>query len=167
MIRRLLIFLFIFSPVLLGACSSYDLTVNDRVVYTPRPLFSDYSIEDPALADCVARAIAEYKVSSAAQLQELDCPGAAVASLKGLATFTALSRIELSHNEITDLAPLSAITSLQELYLNGNRVIDPIPLYRLPALAVLDLRGNGSLRCPDQAALITLESLLLPQHCKR
>ena len=41
----------------LAGCESYDVTVNERLVYTPTPLFRDYTIEDAALSDCVEQAI--------------------------------------------------------------------------------------------------------------
>lgn len=166
MYGRQLLLCFLFSLGLLAGCGSYDVTVNDRLVYTPKPLFSDYRIPDPALAGCVERAIADAKVSNAAQLRELACSGQSISSLSGLATFTGLSRLELSGNAITDLSPLSALTTLELLYLKDNRIVDPVPLYKLPALREVDLRGNADLLCPDQAALFIPESVRLPQHCR-
>ncbi len=36
----------IFIALTLGACADYRYTVNEKTVYSPDPLFTDYSIED-------------------------------------------------------------------------------------------------------------------------
>ena len=162
MLQRLSICL---AALLLAACGSYDFTVNDKVVYTPEPLFSDYEIPDAALQDCIKQAIIDENITSAAELQVLNCSHAGIVQLEGLSTFTALQRVKLSANNITNLAPMTSLSTLEILYLDDNTVVDPVPLYQLTNLQQLDLSGNDTLLCPKRSALILLETLTLPKHC--
>ena len=155
----------VFTAALLSGCSTYDVTVNDRRVFTPRPLFTDYSISDSALAGCVGQSITDQQVTSASELRTLRCSNAGITSLAGLETFTALDRIDLRDNAINDIAPLATTSAVQVLLLSGNDIVNPVPLYKLPAVIQLDLQGNARLLCPDRSALFSVEQLQLPRHC--
>jgi len=152
--------------LLLGACGNYDVTVNNRVVYTPAPLFTDFNIADTALRTCIREAIEDKLVTAASQLRAISCAGAGVTSLDGLATFSQIERLDLSSNSISDISVLGALTVLQALYLDHNRVVDAVPLYQLAALHTLDLSANPDLRCPASGSLVWVESLTLPRHCR-
>ncbi len=151
--------------LLLAGCGSYDFTVNDRVVYTPRPLFKDYTIPDPALKQCVDRAVADNNVTHASQLTTLNCSESGIERVAGLGVFTGLELLVLSGNKIRDVTALGSLTVLVELHLQDNDVIDPVPLYQLPALNVLDLSGNPDLRCPASGAFLRVPIVTLPDHC--
>lgn len=150
---------------LLAGCQQYDLTVNDRVVYTPRPLFSDFAAADPALQRCLEEAVKYDRVSSASQLRELACPDAGIADLAGLATFTGLRELDLSGNALTDIGELSGVIALEEAYLDDNDIVDPMPLASLQALDTVDLSGNVHLDCPSRQSLLRVTNLTLPSHC--
>ena len=152
--------------LLLAACSNYDFTVNDRVIYTPDPLFTDFDIPDPALRECIREAINFNKVTVASELSALECTNAGIDSLAGLATFTQIEQLTLSSNNIKDISELAALTVLQVLYLDNNRVVDAVPLYQLPALTRVDLSANPELRCPASGSLFRVESVILPRHCR-
>jgi Leucine-rich repeat (LRR) protein len=152
--------------MLLNGCSNYDFTINDRVVYTPDPLFTDFDVPDTALRKCIREAINDAKASAASELYSLSCTDAGVASLAGLSTFNALEELTLSSNDIADISELAALTSLHTLYLDNNRVIDPVPLYELPSLQRLDLASNPGLICPSQGSLLRVADLTLPRHCR-
>ena len=151
--------------LLLASCGSYDFKVNDRVVFSPKPLFTDYEITDEALSNCVKQAIADNQVSSPAQLSVLNCSHAGVVSLAGLEIFTGLSQLKLSANQIVDLTPLATLSSLEDLYLDQNQVVDSTPLFELLSLRSVDLTGNPGLRCPSAASLLRVEDIRLPKHC--
>ena len=150
----------------LAGCESYDVPVNYRLVYTPTPLFSDYTIDDSALSKCVDQAIIDGKFTGAGQLTTLNCSHSTISSLAGLATFSGLTRLKLSSNDIRNLLELQAMKNLQELYLDNNVIVDPVPLYDLRALQVLDLSGNATLQCPGADAMLGIEELELPAHCR-
>ncbi|MFV8820041.1 hypothetical protein [Haliea sp. E17] len=149
----------------LSACGQYDLTVNDRTVYTPLPLFKAYAIPDTALEACVKKAINYYKVANAVELQELDCSDAGVSELTGIGVFTGLRRLRLGDNQITSLAPLATLSSLEALEAPNNQVKEALPLYDLLSLRIVDLRGNSGLHCPRPQDLFRVVDLSLPQHC--
>lgn len=149
----------------LTACNQYDLKVNERIVYAPRPLFEDFAAADPALQACLEQAVAENKVTSAARLHKLACAGEGVESLSGLEVFTGLRRLRLDDNRISSLAPLVPLSSLESLEIANNQVVDPLPLYDLLSLRILDLRGNSGLSCPRPQDLLRVVELNLPGHC--
>lgn len=154
--------------LLLGsACGDLDFKVNDRVVYSPRPLLSDFELADAALQACVEQAVIDQKVTLARELRSLNCSHAGITSLQGLEIFTGLQQLKLSANEIRNLTPLVQLSSLEALYLDDNQVVDPVPLYELLSLNTLDLSGNGELQCPSGNAFFRLNELTLPEHCAR
>jgi Leucine-rich repeat (LRR) protein len=166
MANRLFFSLACLTLLLLGACESYDFTVNDKVVYTPKPLFRDFDSPDDALRECLEQAVVDDKITAASQLLTLNCSHAGISDLGGLSVFTGITRLKLSSNNIRNLSEVTALTSLEELYLDNNQVVDPVPLYQLPALRILDLSGNASLQCPGSGGLLRVEHLSLPRHCR-
>ena len=150
----------------LAACSDFDVKVNERRVYNTQPLFEGFDIPDEALKSCVSEAIASGRISSAAQLKELNCRGMGIVDLAGIGTFTGLERLRLSENSISNLTALTPLSSLQELYLDRNQVVDPVPLFDLLSLRVLDLARNGELKCPSSISLLRAQEITLPRHCR-
>lgn len=150
----------------LAGCESFDVNVNDRVVHTPQPLFSDFETPDEGLSQCLGRAISHGGVSAASQLTDLNCSNAGIESLEGLASFRDLLKLRLSANEVVNVSAISSLQSLQELYLDGNAVADPAPLFQLKALRFLDLSGNPDLQCPEAGALAHIQRVELPRHCR-
>jgi Leucine-rich repeat (LRR) protein len=151
--------------LLLSACGEYDVKINETVVYTPRPLFSDYDIPDTALGDCVRQHIEDGKITAAPQLQVLNCSHAGIETVDGLAPFGNLQRLKLSGNRIRNISALGVLDSLVELYLDDNRLLDSGILYGFERLRTLDLSGNPQLICPPRERLATVIELTLPDHC--
>jgi Leucine-rich repeat (LRR) protein len=151
----------------LGSCADYTFTVNERVVYTPAPLFSDYEISDAALAECVEQHIADLAATAADSLEVLNCSHAGVADLAGIQVFAQLRQLKLSNNSINELQPLADMAALQELYLDGNALESIVPIRDLPELEFLDLGENPELRCEELDALREHTGLALrpPAHC--
>jgi Leucine-rich repeat (LRR) protein len=166
MTTRFRSYLACFALLLLAACGSYDFTVNDKVIYTPDPLFTDFNVPDKALRDCLRRAINDAKATSASGVSSLDCASAGVETLAGLSTFTELEQLTLSSNNIVDISELAALSVLQALYLDDNHIIDAVPLYQLPSLQRLDLSDNPELRCPASGSLLRVPHVTLPGHCQ-
>ena len=164
--HRLRAVVFSFAVMLLIACENYDIKVNERVVYSPQPLFTDFEAPDPALRACLEQAIEDGVVTAAPRLTTLNCSHAGISDLTGLSTFTGLTSLKLSSNRVRNLVELGSLTSLVDLYLDDNLVVDTVPLYELPALQVLDLSGNPDLQCPGKAAFLRLEAVTLPRHCR-
>ncbi len=166
MITRLRPYLASLSLLLLAACGSYDFSVNEKVIYTPDPLFTDFDVPDKALRECIRRAINDAKATSANEVSSLNCARAGIETLAGLSTFTELEQLTLSSNNIVDISELAALSVLQELYLDDNHVIDAVPLYQLPGLQRVDLSGNPELLCPASGSLLRVAHVTLPDHCQ-
>lgn len=134
----------LFVAAALFGCERYAVTLNQQPVYTPPPLFSDFSLEDKPLLDCVRQTIMDKKVVRAEQLTVLTCRHAGVRSLQGLAQFPALQELDLSFNQLEDAAALA----------------------NLPKLTRLRIDHNPSLQCASLAELKqTGVAITAPEHC--
>jgi Leucine-rich repeat (LRR) protein len=154
--------------IALGACADYRLTVNEKTVYSPDPLFSSYSVDDENLQSCISQHIQDQTVTAASQLKELNCSHGNILSLAGIGTFRGLQRVKLSNNKLEDLTPLAQLTQLEELILEDNPLRELGPVAGLPRLTLLNLAGNKQLRCSeiDPQRLSPLLRVEPPKHCK-
>jgi Leucine-rich repeat (LRR) protein len=166
MLHRLACCVVVAACSLLAACQGYDFTVNEKVVYTPVPLFRGFATPDKSLKDCLDRAINDGVITAADQLTDLDCSFAGIENLEGLAQFRELRTLRLSANKLDNVVELSKFNLLEELYLDDNQIVDPVPLYHLPTLRRLDLSGNNTLECPSAGSLAHVKTVTLPLHCR-
>jgi hypothetical protein len=139
----------LFIGVFVAACADYQFTVNERVVYSPEPLFAEFDITDKALRDCVKQHIADGSVRNAQQLLELNCSHAGISDLAGLEAFTALQQLHLASNSITQLAPLATLAELSSVNLKENQVKSLLPLRGLEKLKYLNVTSNPPLVCGE------------------
>ncbi len=107
-----------------GNLKDYDVTLNDRVLYTPRPLAVAQAVADPALAACIGQHLKDQKAASAEQLTALSCTQAGITLLVGIEVYKGLTGIKLTDNDIVDASPLAKLGHLDYLNLNGNDRID-------------------------------------------
>lgn len=154
----------------LSACSSYQVSVNDNLVYTPLPLFDEYTLNDSALENCVRQTIEDKKITGARQLTRLSCTHAGISDLSGLEKFADLQELNLADNNLQSIAPLARLGKLQWVLLRNNQLRDASPLLSLLKLENLDLSGNEDLPCDDLAQLHTAAaenqgSITPPEHC--
>ena len=131
----------------LAACSNYNFSLNDRLLYEPPTLFRDYQIADSALANCLEATIEQKNISRGEQLLALNCNQAGIQSLQGLAVFSRLQTLSLRENPIQNFEAI----------------------YQLTYLRTLDLGGLSSASCPAALSLrqLPLERLELPTHCSQ
>lgn len=151
---------------LTSGCESYDVKINEKLVYSPGTLFRDFEISDEALRTCVSQRILDERISDPLDLTQLNCSNGAIESLSGLAAFSAIKELKLSENRIRNLVELTQIPTLEKVWLDANNVVDPVPLYELPNLQLLDLSLNPSLQCPKSDLLGQVASVTLPKHCR-
>ncbi len=153
--------------ILLTGCGRYAVSVNERTVYEPAPLFSDYSIADASLKSCVKDTIAQRQLTKAEQLKRLLCPPGEIASLSGIQVFVNLEHLGLASNQVSNLTPLSKLNKLTQINVRDNRVENFSALHSLEALSFLDARGNNSARCDTLTPLSNKSiELALPEACK-
>lgn len=152
---------------LIAACADYEFKVNQKVMYTPSPLFSDFQVADQALLRCLEQHIQDQQVRSPDALRSLACTHAGIRSLAGLERFNGLETLQLDNNEISDVSPVARLTALQALYLRNNQVRDASSLTSLPLIVKLDLVDNKELECAGLDSLMHLgKGLRLPRHCQ-
>jgi len=151
-------------------CQKYSVSLNDKVIYTPLPVFNAYQIADEKLHNCVAQTLQDQHATSAQELTQLDCSNAGITSLAGLETFSALRSLKLSHNQLQTLNELEKLSQLQQLWLDNNQLQDISPLLHLLQLRELDLANNAALTCGDLKQLANNLSeqkpkITPPQQC--
>ena len=144
----------------------YDVTFNDRAVYSPQVLFSDYRINDKALSMCIEQAIKDFEVYSASGLEILNCSDAGIKSLLGLSQFKNLKRLKLSDNNIRNLVELSVMRDLIDVQLDGNQIVDSVPLTGLPLLEQVNLSRNTALQCDGLGKFPNDVNITRPEHCQ-
>ena len=148
-----------------GNLDQYDITLNDRTLYTPRDLFEDYYLPDVALSNCVTQAIEDGQVYVAGHLDVLNCSDAGIESLSGLSRFSGLKRLKVTDNNIRNLVELSRLTQLEELRLDGNNIVDIVPLTVLPSLNLVSLEDNPALQCHSLVRFRGGVEVIVPEHC--
>ena len=152
---------------LLTACGNYSFSFNEKELYRPPSIFTQYDIADRALSGCVTQTIKDAKITKANDLKRLNCSSAGIESLTGLETFNKLEALNLARNQLRDLGPLAQLTRLETLILRDNAIESPEPLLSLVRLERLDVRENEGLDCEIGRQLASQETLTLqlPAHC--
>ena len=144
---------------------TYDITVNDVIVYEPTPVIKVDNVADPALHECLQQTAVDIEATSSSALTILNCSDAGIRSLDGLEHFATLSSIKLSGNRIRNVVVLERLGGLQQLWLDDNDIVDPIPVLRMKTLRILNLKGNPALQCPKATDIPSGLQLSLPSHC--
>lgn len=152
------------ASLLLGACAGYEVTLNERPLYQPKPVFTDFRVLDTNLQRCLDQTLKDQAVGAPGELRDLNCSQAGIESLAGLELFAGLQRLRLSGNQLTELKALAGLGRLTELYLDHNRLGRVPELRQLSALERLDLAGNPALDCGDLPAMAA--GLSAPEHCR-
>lgn len=163
----------IFLPlfIMVSACSGYQVSVNDNVLYTPASLLAVSGVDDQNLQGCLEQTIQDKKISDKAQLTRLRCTHAGIRSVAGIEQFYALRELDLSSNAIEDIAPIGRLGKLTTLILTDNRIRNTEPLLRLLKLSDLRIDENSHAQCRDLRQVAdrvknNRGSYLLPRHCQ-
>lgn len=153
--------------VVVAGCQGYSYTVNNREVFAPPRLFSDFQLADRALQDCVQQAIEDQTITEPSQLKDLNCSKAGIGNLAGIGIFPALVRLGLDGNALTSVAPLAALRQLDLLQLRDNRLSGFEPALCGKPGRKLALAGNTAFPCEDLERLRScgVELLDMPAHC--
>jgi hypothetical protein len=146
-IKHLIFTTIIFSACLFG-CKNYSVSVNDKTVYTPAPLFDNYALADSKLKDCVEQIIHDSHITKAEELTRLNCSNAGINSIDGLEKFFALIELNLANNRLTDISSIAKLGRLEVLVLKNNQIKNPAPLLNLLHLQSLDVSQNP-MSCKD------------------
>ena len=94
-------------------------------------------------------------------VKELSLIGLGIVDLTVLEQCDSLTRLDLSHNAISNLTPLSGLHRLEWLNLTGNMIVDISSLSGLPALKYLSLDANRVHDLSPLVASFSIEELWL------
>jgi hypothetical protein len=128
----------------LCACQNYSFSLNNRELYTPPALFSEFRVDDKALDTCIRQTIADQKIVKIEQLTGLNCSSAGIRSIAGLERFAWLEHLDLAGNDLTDGSALRQLTRLK----------------------YLTLAGNKNLHCAELPASGANLNVVMPDHCR-
>ncbi len=167
-----LLILTLACSTLFPGCKNYSVSLNDKTVYTPAPLFTNYQIADAKLHACVEQTIYDLKITKADELTRLNCSNAGISSLTGLDKFFALAELNLATNQINDISTLGKLGRLEVLLINNNAIANPAPLLNLLHLQQLDITGNAGMSCKDLYQLAKnlqhqKPELKFPEQCNK
>ena len=153
---------------LLAGCQGYEVSVNDRQVYSPTPLYTGFQTADHNLQQCIDQHIEDQRITRAGQLLRLRCSHAGISSLAGIEHFAALTELDLSDNKLQDIVPVTQLGRLVHLNLANNRISDADPLLALVNLQTLDVQGNPEIACDTVMQLAQSQNInpALPRHCR-
>ena len=140
--KKFLAVIMIPTLLLLCGCDRYQVKLNDRELYSPPVLFTDYKIPDSSLNSCIKQTIIDQKITSAEQLTNIICTYGGINDLSGLVRFTQLNSINLSNNEIIDIKPLMFLGELKQVNLAGNPNIKCKDLEALSKLLLNKVSSN-------------------------
>lgn len=163
--RPLLLFFFL----VLSACANYDVKINEKVVYSPPPLFLDFNLTDKALQNCVEQTITDQEVAKAEQLTRLICTNGDIRSVDGIEIFSGLQQLNLNNNSLQNIGALASLPALQNLSLTSNNIKTVMPLTESTALLQLHMQNNPKLDCVTVLELMNQMPALrvtMPKHCK-
>ena len=134
-----------------------------QVVILYVPLFADANLEG-VVRQVLGRPQGHLTPEDVASLTTLLAVSKAIRSLAGIGHLTALQRLDLSDNQITDLTPLNQLTNLNNLGLNDNRIVNLTPLAFLTNLETLWLASNQIVDITPLNPLTNLETLELADN---
>ncbi|MFT6306950.1 MAG: Leucine-rich repeat (LRR) protein, partial [Halioglobus sp.] len=117
---------------------------------------------DPGLESCILDAANAFGYNDVSQFGFLDCQNRGIASLIGIENMVALSSLNVSENQVSDLAPISSLNNLNGFYANGNALSDlsPLPV----GLTNLGVNRNSIADISPLANLLALNFLDLGQN---
>lgn len=152
----------------LSACSRYQMTLNEAVVYTPPSALTDFTTQDSNLQGCLDQMIKDRNITALKDVTQLICSHAGLTSLKGIEVFYNLRQVNLEHNQLTSIAPMKHLSKLEVLLLNDNQLTEAPELLTMAALKQLKLGNNPSLACGDllQLKANSDADLQLPEQCQ-
>ena len=131
---------------LLAGCDRYQVTLNERAIYRPPVLFTDYTISDIALRACIGQAIEDGVILEPEQLERLNCSYAGIRDLAGLGRFTQLKIVNFSNNALQNIRPLMFFGALETVNLTNNSELFCIQLNTLETLVIKELLRPATCR---------------------
>lgn len=124
--------------------------------------FSDKVLEK-LVRDSIAKPTGELTPADLSAIKELVYSGKnePITSLNGIEHLTALTKLDLAFNQISDISPIANLTNLTGLYLTSNRISNIGPLAKLTKLTDLTLGNNDIIDIGPLSGMKDMEHLVL------
>lgn len=167
--RFRMIFLPLLLTVLLGACNRlYSISVNEQVLYDPRPGNPVIRFEDPGLQSCVNVRMQEDPSLAPEDITILSCVGLEIQSLEGINVLQSLESIDVSDNELEHLDELARLPRLTSVRAPGNPLQDVSGLLRASSLTAATLTQTRQIPCNQLDSLQNRlgNNLARPDECR-
>lgn len=123
-------------------CAEYSFDINKNEVYTPAPIYTDFSLADSGLRNCIDQTIKDKKLTSSQSVTRLQCSYSGVSTIEGIAKFSRLEKLSLKGNNINKIDELLQLTYLEYLDLSDNPISDCQTLGQLQTLVTETLIQN-------------------------
>jgi Leucine-rich repeat (LRR) protein len=141
----------------LAACSDNS---NKSSGSTPDKVSESLAVSQSSdfgfIVDANLRACLDDSGMTVESLHTLVCSGKGVQTLEGMEQLPALTNLNVSHNNVSDITPLANVKGLQVLYATNNSIKSVSALTDLPELTAISLRSN---KLSDADVFYTLPQL--------
>lgn len=150
-----------------GCARQYSVSVNQQVLYDPRPSSGLVRVADNGLQSCINLRTRTSEIESVDDIEVLACPGLDIASLDGIRALNGLRFLDLAGNQLTTLDGLYGLTRLSSVNAPDNQLQDISSLLTLNTLTSAVLTGNPRIPCDQLDSLETRlgANLLRPEQC--
>lgn len=156
------------TMLLLGACNRlYSVSVNNQVLYDPRPGNPVIRFEDAGLQSCVNLRLRQDPSLAPEDITILSCPGLEIGSLEGISALRGLEYVDVGDNELEHLDALGRLPRLVSVRAPDNPLTDISALLRIDSLTTAVLTGTSRIPCSqlDRLEEQLDNDLLRPAQC--
>ncbi len=152
---------------LAGCGRKFSVSVNEQMLYDPRPGSALVVVADAGLQSCINVQVRDRQITDAAQIQVLACPMLEITSLAGIGQLVNLRFLDLAGNELVNLDGLANARSLSSINAPDNRLQDISAILQIPTLSSAVMTGNVLIPCSQLAQLQSklANNLLAPESC--
>lgn len=154
--------------LLLGGCGrKFSVSVNEQMLYDPRPGSALVVVADAGLQSCINVLVRDRQITDVSQIQVLACPMLEIESLAGIGQLANLRFLDLAGNQLVNLDGLANARSLSSINAPDNRLQDISAILRIPTLSSAVMTGNVLIPCSQLAQLQEklANNLLAPDSC--
>jgi Leucine-rich repeat (LRR) protein len=166
--ERALPVLMLIALLLLSGCGrKFSISVNDQMLYDPRPGSALVVVADAGLQSCINVLVRDRQITDVSQIQVLACPMLEIESLAGIGQLVNLRFLDLAGNQLVNLDGLANARSLSSINAPDNRLQDISAILRIPTLSSAVMTGNVLIPCSQLAQLQEklANNLLAPDSC--
>lgn len=152
----------------LNACARrYSVSLNEQVLYDPRPGSGVVVVADAGLQSCINVSMRQREQSRAGDVEIIACPELEIESLAGIQQLNNLRYLDLANNQLVHMDELRGLSRLSSVNAPNNNLTDISGLLSIASLTSAVLTGNNAIPCEQ---LDTLEqrlrqNLLRPERC--